>query len=209
MDSKSRFNRFYESEDLSFGDVPTPALKDYVESNTVNGDVLDLGCGDGRNALYMAKRGLRVTAVDTSDVGIKKMMEVAEGMGLGDRIIPICADIVEWEFPKSMFGFIIAITIFDHLQPENVIPTFEKTVQSMSPNGYLFAKAHTIEDPGYKNNGKSSGLSDMINYYFSPDELLNLTGRYLKIINYTEKSTKDETHGEPHYHAFAEVLARK
>ncbi len=209
MDSKSRFNRFYRGKGLSFGDKPTPALKNYVELDNINGEVLDLGCGDGRNALYMAKKDFNVTAVDVSDVGLKKMMEVAEEMGLGDKIEPICADVVEWEFPQSRFGLVIAVTIFDHLQPEHVIPIFEKTVGAMSANSYLFAKVHTTDDPGCKINGKSSGLADMIKRYFPPNELLILAGKYLRVVNYSEKQTKDETHGEPHYHVFAEVLARK
>ena len=45
-------------------------------------DVLDLGCGEGRNALYLAGRGFRVTAIDISVSGIGKLKQTARARGL-------------------------------------------------------------------------------------------------------------------------------
>ncbi|MFQ5571808.1 MAG: class I SAM-dependent methyltransferase [Rhodothermales bacterium] len=46
------------------------------------GSVLDLACGDGRNSLYLAERGLAVTGIDVSDVGLERLRSTARNRAL-------------------------------------------------------------------------------------------------------------------------------
>lgn len=64
---------------------PSPELYDLVNGLREGARVLDLGCGDGRNALFLAENGFDVTAVDTSAAGIEKLRRLAEARGLSIR----------------------------------------------------------------------------------------------------------------------------
>lgn len=71
------------------------------------GDALDLGCGDGGDALWLARRGWRVTAADVSAVAVERLTGLAAARGLGDRIDAARHDL-EATFPQGAFDLICA-----------------------------------------------------------------------------------------------------
>src|SRR5690606_22825842 len=74
-------------------------------TNLPPGDVLDLGCGDGGDALWLARRGWHVTAVDISAVAVERLDVLARSQGLGDRVIAVRHDLHE-SFPQGGFDLI-------------------------------------------------------------------------------------------------------
>lgn len=70
------YDKYYETPDL-FGS-PFSSLIEFFQKEKPNGKVLDLGCGQGRNAIPIARLGFEVTGIDVSRVGIEQMMEKAE-----------------------------------------------------------------------------------------------------------------------------------
>lgn len=74
------YDKYYEEEGL-FGE-PYPELIDFLKTYPEKGSVLDIGCGQGRNAIALAKIGYDVTGIDTSKVGIAQMLKVAASEGL-------------------------------------------------------------------------------------------------------------------------------
>lgn len=50
------------------------------------GDALELGCGEGGDTLWLARREWRVTAVDVSAVAVERLTDLARSLGLGDRV---------------------------------------------------------------------------------------------------------------------------
>ena len=73
---KSVYDDYYQTEHL-FGD-PLPELMSCLASIQNKGNLLDLGCGQGRDAIPLAKMGFQVTAVDTSALGINQMIDAAK-----------------------------------------------------------------------------------------------------------------------------------
>ncbi|HET6856212.1 MAG TPA: class I SAM-dependent methyltransferase, partial [Streptomyces sp.] len=71
------------------------------------GDVLDLGCGDGGDALWLARRGWRVTAVDVSAVAVERLTGLALAYGLGDRVAAERHDL-RTTFPHGAFDLVCA-----------------------------------------------------------------------------------------------------
>lgn len=71
------------------------------------GDALDLGCGDGGDALWLARRGWHVTAVDISAVAVERLAGLARSHGLGDRVVAERRDLHE-SFPQGGFDLICA-----------------------------------------------------------------------------------------------------
>ncbi|MEV6420189.1 class I SAM-dependent methyltransferase [Streptomyces sp. NPDC051662] len=71
------------------------------------GDALDLGCGDGGDALWLAGQGWRVTAVDISAVAVERLAGLARSHGLADRVVAERHDLQE-SFPQGEFDLICA-----------------------------------------------------------------------------------------------------
>lgn len=74
------YDQYYQQKHY-FGE-PYPELLTYAAKLDKNLKVLDLGCGQGRDAIALARMGFSVTAVDISEVGIKQMNQVAKDEGL-------------------------------------------------------------------------------------------------------------------------------
>ncbi|MFL4909174.1 SAM-dependent methyltransferase [Streptomyces sp. MMS24-I2-30] len=71
------------------------------------GDALDLGCGGGGDALWLARRGWQVTAADISAVAVERLTALARSHDLGDRVIAVRYDLQE-SFPPGAFDLICA-----------------------------------------------------------------------------------------------------
>ncbi|MEV0029908.1 class I SAM-dependent methyltransferase [Nocardia sp. NPDC050793] len=71
------------------------------------GHVLDLGCGDGGDALWLARRGWHVTAVDISAVAVERLARLARSYELNDRVVAERLDLRE-SFPQGSFDLICA-----------------------------------------------------------------------------------------------------
>ena len=57
-------------------------LQDYFSNYSKRGSVLDLGCGQGRDALFLASLGFHITGVDNSQVGVSQMMKLSKEKGV-------------------------------------------------------------------------------------------------------------------------------
>jgi tellurite methyltransferase len=67
--------------------------------------VLDLGCGEGRHAIYLARRGFEVTAIDISKAAIRKLSRLADEAGI--RVRALHTDMREYAFVE-LFDLIVA-----------------------------------------------------------------------------------------------------
>ena len=97
-----KYDEHYK-EEHHFGE-PYPDLIKYFEDNDSRGRLLDLGCGQGRDALALAHLGYDVTGVDVSRIGIQQMLREAKNRNL--KVRGIITDI--YEFPiDSDFDYIL------------------------------------------------------------------------------------------------------
>ena len=76
----NKYNKHYEKENY-FGN-PYPGLIDLFNKFPKDKHVLDLGCGQGRDALALGQLGFNVVGIDVSDVGIGQLNETAKKEGL-------------------------------------------------------------------------------------------------------------------------------
>jgi len=77
--------------------------------------VLDYGCGQGEEAVYLAKMGADVTAIDISPVGIELTKERARLNGVGDRVNALLMRCDPTEFPSESFDVIHGFGILHHI----------------------------------------------------------------------------------------------
>jgi tellurite methyltransferase len=73
---KVTYDKYYETENL-FGE-PYPELIEFFAEYPRKGKVLDLGCGQGRDVIALARLGYSVTGIDNSKVGIDQMNEIGQ-----------------------------------------------------------------------------------------------------------------------------------
>lgn len=71
------------------------------------GRALDVACGEGRNAVWLAERGWEVTAVDFSDVALAKAAELARARGVEVEWVP--ADVLEYAPQQAAFDLVAVL----------------------------------------------------------------------------------------------------
>jgi SAM-dependent methyltransferase len=77
--------------------------------------VLDYGCGQGEESVYLAKMGAHVTAIDISPVGVRLTNERARLNGVGDRVSAMLMRCDPTEFPGESFDVIHGFGILHHI----------------------------------------------------------------------------------------------
>jgi SAM-dependent methyltransferase len=73
-----------------------------LTSRLGSGRAVDLGCGEGGDAIHLAESGWRVTAVDISPTAVSRGRVAADARGLADRIEWIAADLATWQVPDGV-----------------------------------------------------------------------------------------------------------
>ncbi|GCE51422.1 thioredoxin reductase [Thermosporothrix hazakensis] len=100
------WEEFYRKQEQVWSGRANPVLVDIVES-LPPGTALDLGCGEGGDAIWLARRGWRVTAVDVSLTALKRASDYAATVGVEDRIDFQQHDLAH-SFPAGTFDLVSA-----------------------------------------------------------------------------------------------------
>ena len=102
------------------------------------GRALDLGTGDGRNAVWLAARGWRVTAVDFSRVALARARALARASGVD--VEWRLADLLEWVPPAASFDLVTLF--FIHLPREERRAVYARAAAAVGPGGTLLIVGH-------------------------------------------------------------------
>lgn len=138
------YDKYYQTEDL-FG-KPYPELIDFMSEYPKKLNVLDLGCGQGRDAVALARLGYSVTGIDSSKVGINQMKRIGEAENL--NLISLVGDI--YDFNKFEEYDIILLDSMFHFTKKDKEREFGliKKIFSIIKKGSLIIVC--IQDSGNK-----------------------------------------------------------
>lgn len=136
MDS-SHWDRRYAARELVWSGEPNRFLVREAEALTP-GRALDLACGEGRNAVWLARRGWRATGVDFSGVGIDKARQLAEAHGVD--VEWIVADLLEYEPEPEAFELVIMFYL--QVPPAERAPIVRSAAGAVSAGGTLLLVGH-------------------------------------------------------------------
>lgn len=153
-DIKSKWNQVYTRRESS-GEVAT-VLLDHTHLLPESGKALDVACGLGANALFLADKGLDVDAWDISDVAIDKLNAQKGDLSISAKAIDITPDV----FPKDHYDVILNAHFLDRA----LIPAM---IKALTPGGMVFFQTFT------KEKTVDFGPSNP-NFLLDPGELLTL-----------------------------------
>lgn len=157
------------------------------------GRALDIACGAGRHAVYLARHGWEVTAVDSSRVGIELLNERARANGV--TVNAQIADLERDEFQIESEAFDL-ICVFYYLQRD----LFSRLKVGLRAGGTFVASIHMVDE--------SRDVQDINpNFLLNPGELRGFFAGW-DIEHYHETVHADSDAGE-HTRRSAEIIARK
>jgi SAM-dependent methyltransferase len=141
----------YSAKEYAYGTTPNEFLVEKV-SRIPKGKVLSLAEGEGRNAVFLAKQGYAVTAVDSSLVGLNKARKLAEE---NDVIVEfIHADLADYDLGEYRWDGIVSI--FCPLPSSLRKELYKRVIAGLKQNGVFLLEAYTPDQLKYGTGGGNS-----------------------------------------------------
>lgn len=197
-----------EPEALKFGGVPTliatSALNYFRDfgGEPKSAAALDVGCGEGRDTVFLAHAGFHVTACDMSAPGLAKLERRVEREHLAKHLVQTqLADLTTFDLQADSYDMVIAANVLQFLRPQDVPTQIAKLKQSVKPGGMIgIGVFHPkMIDWGAKVDGHFTATADELK--------LNFDVNHWIIVDETEYTIY-----RPHdqsYAAFAFVVAHR
>ncbi len=162
--SKDFWNKRYSEQEFAYGTKPNVFLKEQIY-NQKPGKALFLGEGEGRNAVYAAKLGWQVDAVDFSSSAKDKALRLAEENKV--KINYEVCDLSNYKFKENYIDLIVMI--FLHLPLDLRKNIFQKSIQSLKQNGKMIIEAFNKDQINNTSGGPQS-----IDLLYSENDVLSL-----------------------------------
>jgi 2-polyprenyl-3-methyl-5-hydroxy-6-metoxy-1,4-benzoquinol methylase len=131
------WNRRHGEAGPLFGVDPNRFLVAEVDG-LAPGRALDLACGAGRNAVWLAERGWAVTGVDFSDVAIENARRMAAERGV--EVEWLVADVEHWQPPVGAFDLVVVLYL--HLPAEESAPIMSRAAAAVAGGGTMLVVGH-------------------------------------------------------------------
>ncbi len=138
MRDEAKWDARYSEPTFVWSAEPNRFVAEQLADRAPRGRALDLACGEGRNAVWLAQRGWDTVGVDLSAVGLAKAAELAEARGV--EVAWTHADLAEYVPEESAFD--VVVIAYLHTEPETQRLTFERAAASVAPGGVLVAVGH-------------------------------------------------------------------
>ena len=139
----------YADSDYLFGTAPNDFLKSVTNRLTPNSQILCLADGEGRNGVYLATLGHKVTAIDQSRVGLEKAKKLAEQKQVSIETIE--ADLAEYDLGVESWDCIVSI--FFHIPSAVRAHIYPRIITALKPGGILILESYTPEQLNHGTGG--------------------------------------------------------
>jgi SAM-dependent methyltransferase len=181
------WDKFYSDREKPipfFKNIPDESLLSYCMSNILNkGKALDIGCGNGRNSLYLAKQGFDVIGIDISGESINWAQELSSDYTNKPDFKR--RSIFEFEDKPKSFDFINDSGCFHHIKPHRRPHYFESVLKYLKDDGYFSMTCFNLEGGAnisdydvYRDYSMHGGLG------FSEYKLKRILETYFNIVEF-------------------------
>jgi len=206
----------YQKNKYYWGLKPNPTLEEYI-NEIPKGKALNIGAGEGRNSIFLAKNGFEVTAIDRIKQGLDKIKKLAKKHNL--TIKTNLCDIKNLKFEKEKYSLIISVSTIHFLKKSEINPILDKIINSLKISGFIYLSVFSTKDPMLKliKERKIEEIEENTFYlpkfktyrhFFTKTEIKEKFKDF-NIILLKQKEILDTGHDKPHYHNIIEFLAQK
>ena len=136
------YDAIYGSRTAEWCGDPNPNLVSEM-TDVSPGSALDVGCGDGSDAVWLARHRWNVTATDFSAIAIERNRRIPLDATVAERITWVQADITQWEPPRQ---YDLVSAHFMHLSLATRDGFFTRLAASVAPTGTLLVVGHHPSD---------------------------------------------------------------
>ncbi|MCK1995142.1 class I SAM-dependent methyltransferase [Peribacillus muralis] len=213
---QSVWEQEYRNVDSLWGFNPNNILSQYVDMLPESGKVLDIGIGEGRNALFFAKRGFAVEGIDISETAVERCLEFSKEHNL--NVKASVQDITSFEIEPNKYSLIILSNVLNFFPDRDIKIIIEKVKNGLLKNGLVYISAFDDKEPGrkkapekYEQLAEHTFYNERLNmflHYFTRSELEGFFADY-KMISLSQSYSLDISHGQPHYHSTLEIMSQK
>ena len=167
MNQQEFWNGKFSKADYFYGINPNDFLASNIELLKNHQKLLCLGEGEGRNAIFFAKNGFNVSAIDASNLGLEKLQNRAIQEKLD--IKTICMDLNFWETDEK---YDVIVASYLHMYKDEREELFKKIEDSLNINAYFIAEFFSTKQLNYNSGGPKDldllySLEDFQNYFNS------------------------------------------
>jgi len=201
VSERARWDDRFSKDDYHFGTEPNGFVAGQAHLLAPGMSALSVADGEGRNSVWLAQQGLRVTAFDFSPVGVAKARRLAAVKGV--EVEYHVANILEWDWDARQYDLLAAIFI-QFLGPAERARVFAGMLRALAPGGILVLQGYGPKQLEYA----TGGPKQIENLYTA--QLLRESFATLEILHLREH---DETIAEGDAHcgmsALIDLVARK
>ncbi len=215
---EQEWDKIYRKQgEVQFGILPTVIIaKDIFKENNCK-NIMDLGCGTGRNSIYLAQQGFEVYATDISITGIEVTKSKAKELNL-TNIQYKQQDMRSMEFENNNFDGILCVWTTGHGSLEDARKSVNEIYRVLKPNGVVvidyvstedinYGKGEEIEKDTFINNVE--GEENIPHHYSTEAEIKELYSSFSDVeINKVDYHF-DDKYGNKHTIKAFVVVARK
>jgi cyclopropane fatty-acyl-phospholipid synthase-like methyltransferase len=209
------YDESYSSSPAFFGTEPDPLLADHLALIEKEEPLLDVGAGQGRNALHLARLGYHVDALEPSCEGAAQISAAAARTGL---TIGVINQRFEDFRPPGHYGAALAFGVIPDLARGQVSALLKGIGQWLAPGGLALLTGFTTDDPSFakwsslRRLGRNSfeDSRGRIRTFLEPGEVLQLSRQFEAIVC-NEGMGPDHRHGKGplERHARFEAVLRR
>ena len=199
-DPRQFWDERFSQPEYYYGKLPNDFLKEQAGVFPKAGQLLSLGEGEGRNAVFMAQQGYAMTALASAPAGLDKTQQLAKEKNV--EVEPLLAHLKYYEFePQAWDG---VINIFCHLPAPVRRKVHENLVHTLKKGGIFLMEAYTPEQLEYGTGGPQN-----IDLLYDP-ETIRKELTELELLHF-EKKERNIVEGVGHDgpSSVLQVIARK
>ena len=205
MDSQQHWDAMYEKqlEEIPWEiQQPPSELVELVATGSIKPcKTLDIACGTGNYALFLAKKGFSVTGVDISKNAISSAKEKARDAKVMIRFI--CGDILTLKqlLGDEQFEFVLDYSIMHHIDPAHIEAYTAQFSSILSPKGTLLLVCYSEEDAPAVGQDSATGKFGNTMYYRTAEHIRDLY-KDLKVLSYKKTRLGKQLHHAAHCFLF-------
>jgi SAM-dependent methyltransferase len=139
----------YGATEYVYGTEPSDFLAERYSALAPGGEILCLADGEGRNGVFLAMQGMRVTGVDSSAVGLEKARQLAAERRVS--LDTVVADLATWELGDARWDGVVSI--WAHLPAPLRATLHPRIARALRPGGVLLLEHYHPRQLGYGTGG--------------------------------------------------------